>query len=577
MAEIEFIYNENSITFQCNLNEKLKDILVEKLTSKIEINLESVSYLYSKKSIDNLELTLDELTKDKEKEEKNDITIEIFDPINMDSSEYKIVEELGEGENRYIYKVFNREKNKYFVIKGISIKKENKISVNNILKEAKLLSIFNNKNIVKYYNSKKENKNFYILMEYCDGKNLEEFIKNHKKNNENDINKFINEVTLFNIIKQLCSGLKEIHDKNIIHRDIKPSNIFINNENEIKIGDFGISKQLNSLKDTTITKKGAGTPNYIAPEIVKDGKYNKKADIYSLGCIFYELFTLNNYFTDKIYGDIKTIDKNKYDPNWQKLIDSMLIIDLNERLDINQINEFINQNIKINLDNKNEIEVVDNSNESKQVKIYVKTASGQIIKGNLHLDQRIKEIRYFDYILEVYFLYHKLILSYNGKHLNHKNTFRDYCFKDGDTIGCLPLPRGCNSPKPNISIFINYKDKTFEIKGICENCSKVRDLKLSIFGILNLSKYGKYKGICELRYNGVLLQEENEKIKSFGITKNSFINVTIFEELFEYIKKYSFQLYNLYQMGFDEEEIDIGLFKQCMGDIPYYFENIFEF
>ena len=94
---------------------------------------------------------------------------------------------------------------------------------------------------------------------------------------------------------------------------------------------------------------------------------------------------------------------------------------------------------------------------------------------------------------------------------------------------------------------------------------------------MNLSEYGEYKGICELRYDGVLLQEENAKIKSFGITKNSFINVTIFEELFEYVKKYSFQLYYLYQMGFDEEEIDIGLFKQCMGNIPYYFKNIFEF
>ena len=360
MTEVEFIYNDNSTTIQCNFDEKFKDILYKKLSPKIEINLEFVSYLYSKKSIDNLELTIDELT-NKEQENKNDITIEIFDPINIDSCEYKIIEELGEGEISNVFKVFNKEKNEFFAIKVMSIKnkKEKKESVNNILKEAKILSIFDNKNIVKYYNSKKENKKFYILMEYCDGQNLEEFIKEHKKNNENDENKFIKEEILLNIIKQLCSGVKEIHDKNIIHRDIKPSNIFINKENEIKIGDFGISKQLNSNKATTITKKGAGTPNYIAPEIVRDGKYNKKADIFSLGCILYELFTLDDYYTDKIYGDIKTIDKYKYNPNWQKLVDSMLIVDLNKRFDIDQVNDYIEKNIKINLDNQNQIKIND--------------------------------------------------------------------------------------------------------------------------------------------------------------------------------------------------------------------------
>ena len=183
MAEIEFIYNDIPINIQCNFDDKIKDILYKKLSPKIGINLESVSYLYSKKSIENLELTIDELTKDKEKEDKNDITIEIFDPINIDSCEYKIVEELGEGENSNVFKVFNKEKNEFFVIKVMSIKnnKEKKESVNNILKEAKILSIFDNKNIIKYYNSKKENKKFYILMEYCDGQNLEEFIKEHNK------------------------------------------------------------------------------------------------------------------------------------------------------------------------------------------------------------------------------------------------------------------------------------------------------------------------------------------------------------------------------------------------------------
>jgi len=475
MTEVEFIYNDNSTTIQCNFDEKFKDILYKKLSPKIEINLEFVSYLYSKKSIDNLELTIDELT-NKEQENKSDITIEIFDPINIDSCEYKIIEELGEGEISNVFKVFNKEKNEFFAIKVMSIKnkKEKKESVNNILKEAKILSIFDNKNIVKYYNSKKENKKFYILMEYCDGQNLEEFIKEHKKNNENDENKFIKEEILLNIIKQLCSGVKEIHDKNIIHRDIKPSNIFINKENEIKIGDFGISKQLNSNKATTITKKGAGTPNYIAPEIVRDGKYNKKADIFSLGCILYELFTLNDYYTDKIYGDIKTIDKYKYNPNWQKLVDSMLIVDLNKRFDIDQVNDYIEKNIKINLDNQNQIKINDTLEKNKKIKIKVEELNGNIREHNFNSYDRIRILK--DLYLEYYFNV-KIRLEFNEKSLDLKRTFHDYNFKNEDIILIKGYFRSCRSKKKRVNIYMEYKGKKREIGEFCLYCTRVIDLK----------------------------------------------------------------------------------------------------
>ena len=110
---------------------------------------------------------------------------------------------------------------------------------------------------------------------------------------------------------------------------------------EIKIGDFGISKQFNSNKEYTLTINQKGSPAYIAPEIFKDGKYNKKCDIYSLGCIMYELFTLNIYFIDKISDSIKKIDTNKYNYKWQEVIDSLLQVDYNKRLDIDQICEYI--------------------------------------------------------------------------------------------------------------------------------------------------------------------------------------------------------------------------------------------
>ena len=84
----------------------------------------------------------------------------------------------------------------------------------------------------------------------------------------------------------------------------------MNDKNKIKIGDFGISKQFDPNKEYAITKNMAGPFEYMSPEILTKGIYNKKSDMYSLGCIIYELFTLSKYFIDKQFYEIKN-NKNK--------------------------------------------------------------------------------------------------------------------------------------------------------------------------------------------------------------------------------------------------------------------------
>ena len=107
-------------------------------------------------------------------------------------------------------------------------------------------------------------------MEYCDNKNLKDYIEEYKNNNN-----LIEENIIYNIIKQICIGIKKIHEMKIVHRDLKPENIFINKKMEIKIGDFGISKQLN-IYTTQITNNKAGCIYYMAPEIIEKGIYNIK-------------------------------------------------------------------------------------------------------------------------------------------------------------------------------------------------------------------------------------------------------------------------------------------------------------
>ena len=148
-----------------------------------------------------------------------------------------------------------------------------------------------------------------------------------------------------------------MHNKKIIHRDLKPENIFMKEAMNIKIGDFGTSKQLNVYKTHLLTKNKTGSSYYIAPEILINGKYNLKSDIWSLGCIIYELFTLNTYYNDKIMNDIKKIDSDIYNYKWQELIDSLLEPDYTKRLDINQVIRFLENKLQIIIDNNKEMPI----------------------------------------------------------------------------------------------------------------------------------------------------------------------------------------------------------------------------
>ena len=211
-------------------------------------------------------------------------------------------------------------------------------------------------------------------------KKLKNFIKEHNENNE-----LIEEDIIYNIIKQICIGIKEIHDKNIIHRDLKPENIFMNDKNEIKIGDFGISKYFGTNKEYTKTLKKAGSIEYLAPEILIDGIYNEKSDMYSLGCIIYELFNSNKYYRDKELDKIKKIDSNIYNKKWQEIINSLLKKNYNKRMNINQVYDIILNDIKNEMNNIN----INNKNNYKNIII------GEIYIKKLNINEDIQIINSF--------------------------------------------------------------------------------------------------------------------------------------------------------------------------------------
>ena len=192
--------------------------------------------------------------------------------IIINNTQYQIIKELGKGGFGKVYQVLNKSDNKYYAIKQIPIKVETKDKIESFQNEINILSKINCNNIVKYYGSSIDNNNIYVLMEYCDGETLKSFIDKHSKNNL-----FIKEKILKSIIQQICMGIKEIHNLKLENLDLKPENIFMNDNMDIKLGNFDLSKQINF--DKTNTKNKSGDNYYIAPELLIKGIYNEKSDI----------------------------------------------------------------------------------------------------------------------------------------------------------------------------------------------------------------------------------------------------------------------------------------------------------
>ena len=119
--------------------------------------------------------------------------------------------------------------------------------------------------------------NFYFVYEYCDGGTLEHRLKQESKLSEREALK---------IFRQLLEAFKVLNKYNIMHRDLKPDNIFFHG-GCLKLGDFGFCKTLGNANDMASTM--LGSPIYMAPEVLKGESYTSKADIWSLGVVFYEM------------------------------------------------------------------------------------------------------------------------------------------------------------------------------------------------------------------------------------------------------------------------------------------------
>ena len=260
----------------------------------------------------------------------------------------------------------------------------------------------------------------------------------------------------------------------IIHRDLKPENIFMNENMNIKIGDFGISKQLNREYTSTINK--AGTLEYTAPEIMNDeGIYNEKSDMWSLGCIIYELFTLRIYFKDKFFEQIKSIDTNIYNDKWQEIIKSLLQINYNKRMDINEL---------YNILEKEKIKIL--GNEINNMNINNKNIIiGEIYITKYHINKKSRIINsYENYKRELYLIWDEKEDEDENKYENEKEIKENIILKvNGKIIEftyCYIFKK-----EGKYKIEYSFKNNLTKTNYIFAYCKSLTNLNLSYFNTQN--------------------------------------------------------------------------------------------
>ena len=282
-------------------------------------------------------------------------------PVIVINEILKKIKIIGEGTFGEVYLIKSQKTQLEFALKKVQLK-NTKLKIKRILEEVNILKELDHPNIISFKGAFKSNDDKYlnIITEYIPQGDLEKKIETNYKDK-----KYFEEKDILNWLFQVCLAIQYLHENSIIHRDIKPSNIFLMENNIIKLGDFGTSKNISPWHRT---KTLAGSPLYSAPELLKELEafvnndedniknliYSYEVDIWSLGVTFCHIMSLEKPFdknkdiiknikSNKIFNKEKNcyIDKivEKYSKEFLDLIDEMMTYEPSKRPSIEKILE----------------------------------------------------------------------------------------------------------------------------------------------------------------------------------------------------------------------------------------------
>ena len=207
-------------------------------------------------------------------------------------NDFQIISKIGEGAYSLVYKVRRLIDGNIYALKKVKLINLSEKERKNALNEVRLLASIKSKFVISYKEAffDEQDNTLCMIMEYADGGDLYQKIKENRKSQN-----LFDESDVWRIFIQLVKGLKALHELNILHRDLKSANVFLMKDGSVKLGDLNVSKVYRQNMGYTQT----GTPYYASPEVWNDKPYDTKSDIWSMGCVLYEMASLKPPFRAK--------------------------------------------------------------------------------------------------------------------------------------------------------------------------------------------------------------------------------------------------------------------------------------
>ncbi|KAL1206273.1 Serine/threonine-protein kinase ATG1a [Cardamine amara subsp. amara] len=196
--------------------------------------------------------------------------------------DYELGPRIGSGSFAVVWLAKHRSSGLEVAVKEIDKKLLSPKVKDNLFKEISILSTIDHPNIIRFYEAIQTGDRIFLVLEYCSGGDLAGYINLHGK---------VSETVAKHFMRQLALGLQVLQEKHFIHRDLKPQNLLLSSKEVtplLKIGDFGFAR---SLTPESMAETFCGSPLYMAPEIIRNQKYDAKADLWSAGAILFQLVT----------------------------------------------------------------------------------------------------------------------------------------------------------------------------------------------------------------------------------------------------------------------------------------------
>src|SRR4249919_2329113 len=221
----------------------------------------------------------------------------VFTPGAIIAGRYRLVALLGRGGMGEVYRADDLTLDQPVALKflpgGVAADDSRLAQFHNELRTARQVS---HKNVCRLYDLGEADGRRFLTMEYVDGEDLASLLRRIGR---------IPQDKAIEIARQLCAGLSAAHERGVLHRDLKPANIMIDGDGNVRIADFGLAV---AAGDTSASR--AGTPQYMAPELLAGGQASVKTDIYALGLVLFEVFTGRRPYEAKTQNDLVAMQQS---------------------------------------------------------------------------------------------------------------------------------------------------------------------------------------------------------------------------------------------------------------------------